>query len=203
MGSTWAASSRRGSPRPARCASPEDLAFAPAWSYKHPPLTRRLAAILSLSSLLLGAGCAPQHPPSAVASSSGEPGYAARYPEEVEALTRRLDERQQELKKLDAGFSSYPDQLKDVKKELALEVIERADEAGRSHAYVERLREADQGKPEGPRGRARRPQGALPLSPGSFRSVASPVLVYPFPCHARLVLAPYNNPRGLRGGGPG
>lgn len=107
-------------------------------------MTRRFAVVLSVCALFLGAGCAPQRPPSAVASSSGEPGYAARYPDEVEALTRRIDERQQELKKLGAGFSSYPDQLKDVKKDLALAVIERAEEAGRSHAYVERVREADQ-----------------------------------------------------------
>jgi hypothetical protein len=108
-------------------------------------LARRNLSTLLLASLSLGLpACAPQRPPSPIASSAGEAGYAVRYPDELEQMTRRLDERQQAAKKLSAGFAAYPDQLKDAKKDRVLAIIERAGEAGRSYAYVDRVQEAEQ-----------------------------------------------------------
>lgn len=103
-----------------------------------------LVAVSAALSLLGPLGCLSQKNPSVVVSSSGEPGYAARYPDELDGMLGKVDERQREARQATARFASYPDQLKDVKKDQALAVVERADEAGRSYAYVERAREAEQ-----------------------------------------------------------
>jgi hypothetical protein len=100
---------------------------------------------LSLVALLLlsAAGCQPRREPE-VASSAGEPNYAATYPVALQAVVAGFDDHRREASKLDTGFSSYGDQLKDVSKPQVLQIIERADEAGRSSAYVERSRQLEQ-----------------------------------------------------------
>jgi hypothetical protein len=99
---------------------------------------------LSLVALLLvsAAGCQPKREPE-VASSAGEPNYAVTYPVALQAVLTGFEEHRREASKLDAGFATYGDQLKDPNKAQVLQIIERADEAGHSSAYVERSRQLE------------------------------------------------------------
>lgn len=99
---------------------------------------------LTLSAAVVLGGCVQQKPAGVVASSSGEPNYALRYPDELESSLRRAEDRLKESRQLSGRLASFPEMVKEAKKEQALAVVERADEAGRSYAYVERAREAEQ-----------------------------------------------------------
>lgn len=110
-----------------------------------PTLRRRSIFLLPVVTLALGSamGCQPKREPE-VASSAGEASYAIAYPAELSTVASGFDEHRREGTKLAAGFTGYPDQLKDANKAQVLQVIERADEAGRSSSYVERAKQMEQ-----------------------------------------------------------
>ena len=100
------------------------------------------------------AACASQPPPEPeIASAAGEFGYAARYPGQLGATRGELLALENKTGRVIAKFPNYPSELKDPDWSRVLEVVERADQAGRSAAYVARTRHvrirqtADTGKP--------------------------------------------------------
>ncbi len=76
-----------------------------------------------------------------VASSAAESGYAARYPSELQSTVKNGSDGQSEAKKIFSGFSNYPNELSNPKWPVVKSVIERSDEAGRSHSYIQALKE--------------------------------------------------------------
>jgi methyl-accepting chemotaxis protein len=87
------------------------------------------------------AACSNQKPEPLYGSSSSQSGYAERYPESLGSARSRFSEQEGEAKQGSQDFATYPDQLNDPSWPDVLVVVEKADEAGRSAAYVERLQE--------------------------------------------------------------
>jgi hypothetical protein len=75
-----------------------------------------------------------------VASSAGQSNYALRYPTSVDSLRTEYGTKRQEAQTMTGNFARYPDELAGTKSEDVWPVLERADEAGRSGAYVEERR---------------------------------------------------------------
>ncbi len=76
-----------------------------------------------------------------VASSSGEVGYASRYPDEMAATRGRFLAEESEARQKFAAFSSYPDELDKPDWGKVSEVYAAADSAGKSASYVKQVRE--------------------------------------------------------------
>jgi hypothetical protein len=93
--------------------------------------------------LVLGgtAACSAPKPEPEFASSANHSHYARDYPETLNAVTKDFSTRRSEARKVMGELNGYPSKLKDpVVWAHVLEVVERADEDGHSHAYVARLR---------------------------------------------------------------
>lgn len=99
-----------------------------------------VVAVMVLGLAPVGCGGSKRGP--VAASSAAEAGYAVRFPDELEAMVARFDDRQRETRRLSQGFAAYADQVKDVKKDLVIGVVDRADQAGRSQSYAEAQHEA-------------------------------------------------------------
>jgi hypothetical protein len=89
------------------------------------------------------AGCSTPKPEPEVASSAGQAGYAASYPETLQSIQKDFGAGDDEAKTIDGEMGGYPDELKNPNWGHVKAVVERADEAGRSSAYVERTRETE------------------------------------------------------------
>ncbi|MFO0659647.1 MAG: hypothetical protein U0165_07440 [Polyangiaceae bacterium] len=63
------------------------------------------------------------------------------YPTRLDGLVKDFDAHEDAGKKIWTAFGSYADQDKSMPKAVVLDVVTRADDAGRSQAYVERARE--------------------------------------------------------------
>jgi len=100
------------------------------------------ALCLVFSSATLGCNLSSRQP--RAVSSAGDGSYAHDYPAQLEATVKKYEAHQGDIKQAAGHMPGFPDQLKDVKKDRALLIYTRADEAGRSQGYVERAREADQ-----------------------------------------------------------
>jgi len=88
-----------------------------------------------------GVGCASssrQEP--VVASAAKQTAYAASYPTELQRLQSDFTRYRQEAHTGASEFGRYPDELKKPSWELVLTMIEHADEAGKSSAYVSEQR---------------------------------------------------------------
>jgi hypothetical protein len=101
----------------------------------------RKGVIITALVLLAGAACSNEKPEPLTASSANQAGYAERYPEALAGSHGRFGEQESEAKRVAQTFPSYPDGLSDPSWPDYLIVVEKADEAGRSGAYVERLEE--------------------------------------------------------------
>jgi hypothetical protein len=95
---------------------------------------------------VLVAGCGPATPEPELASSARHAGYAQAYPTDVQAITADFGQDQAEIKKTVGAFDKYEGELKNPNYNYVLEIYQRADEAGRSYAYVDRLREIHDAK---------------------------------------------------------
>jgi hypothetical protein len=104
---------------------------------------RSLTTALLAVSLAVGAGCAEQKIEPVIASSAAHPAYAVTYPETLTAVATGFSERQTEVRKVIATFKDFPSRLKDPAWPRVVEVVERADEVGKSHAYVDRIQRVD------------------------------------------------------------
>jgi hypothetical protein len=103
--------------------------------------TLPLCWMLVVGSVCLG--CNDQKAPPIVASSSGQSGYATRYPDEISASRGRMDELEGKSRQMMQNFSNYPEELKNPSWSHVAKTVELADDAGRSSAYVERLEETE------------------------------------------------------------
>ncbi|EYF01723.1 hypothetical protein [Chondromyces apiculatus] len=104
---------------------------------------RRATLVVSLTSALGLPACSAPLPEPQIASSAGQSGYAARYPEELNGSTARINQQDETAARVAGEVPSYPEQLKDPDWGVALSVVEEADQAGRSYDYVERARRAE------------------------------------------------------------
>jgi hypothetical protein len=104
---------------------------------------RLAAGALIIAGHLAVLGCSTPKPEPEIASSASQSGYAARYPGELQATATSFGDREDLAKRVIDQFQGYPDQLKKPKWNEVLEIIEQADAAGRSHDYVERVRNVD------------------------------------------------------------
>jgi hypothetical protein len=101
----------------------------------------RIALLLTFVSALTG--CTNQKPEPLTASSAGESGYAERYPDELAATRGGFTEQEGTAQRVVGEFSTFPDELDNPNWEAVSEVVDRADQAGKSSAYVERLHQND------------------------------------------------------------
>src|SRR5262245_49459032 len=86
--------------------------------------------------------CGPEKPEPEIASSAPHQKYAATYPERVDGTLTAFSEGQLKVKELSGNFSKYPEDYPDKDKidyEVTAKLMERADEAGHSQAYVDGL----------------------------------------------------------------
>lgn len=97
-----------------------------------------------LLALAVGAcvACAPVPEP-AIASPAAQAGYAEGYPAAMQATLDEFNREDEAARTLDIATTRYPDELKNPKWQVVLDVSLRADEAGRSRSYVERAREIE------------------------------------------------------------
>src|SRR5688572_27119632 len=105
-----------------------------------------LAALLPFLGLALPAasfGCSNQKPAPLYASSAGEAGYAERFPDQLASARGRMAEHQSKSTRMMQSFNTYPGELKDPSWPVVLDVVDKADTAGRSGAYAERLGEVE------------------------------------------------------------
>jgi hypothetical protein len=98
---------------------------------------------LILCGLLGAVACAERTPEPKIAPSSTSPGYAERFPADINALQRRFVEEDRQARELIQKFSGYPGALGSPIPPQASSVAKYADQEGRSAAYVERLERAE------------------------------------------------------------
>lgn len=101
------------------------------------------ASLLPLvAALVLSAatGCADHIPEPLIASSASQESYAVRYPQALTEATTSFSQVQTEIRKELTQMPSYPGKFKDPGWARVRDVLARADEAGKSTAYVERMR---------------------------------------------------------------
>jgi hypothetical protein len=100
---------------------------------------RGILFALVVGSTAVACGAPPPEPQ--IASSAPQPGYAEHYPQELQDIATGFSQRESEVKKVVGEMPEYPNQLKNAPPDHVVAVYERADQAGKSYAYVERLRE--------------------------------------------------------------
>jgi hypothetical protein len=101
--------------------------------YSPPMKTGAAVLLLGCSSL----ACSSATPEPAVASSAGQTLYAESYPASLQSVANSQLNSEGIVKTLTSDFNKYPDQLKDAPWPRVLVVVEQADEAGRSTAFVD------------------------------------------------------------------
>jgi hypothetical protein len=103
-----------------------------------------LRHILGAVCIVVLVACEQQKIEPEIASSAPHASYAQSYPEHVEATVTAFGDDQAAIKETTGKFDEYPGQLEgDVDHDRVADILERADEVGRSRAYVERLREIE------------------------------------------------------------
>ena len=102
----------------------------------------RIVVLLACSAVAV-AGCSNQKPEPLTASSAGESGYAERYPDELAATRGGFTEQEATAQRVIGEFSTFPDELDNPSWPAVTEVVDRADQAGKSQAYVDRLHQND------------------------------------------------------------
>ena len=81
--------------------------------------------------------CAGQKIEPQVASSAAQVNYAADYPGALQSTANDYVNTETEVRRITTDFPKYPDQLKDPPWPVVQNIVNRADEAGRSTAYVD------------------------------------------------------------------
>jgi hypothetical protein len=87
--------------------------------------------------------CSQPKPEPQIASSAQEATYAEAWPAELDDLSSQFSNRQQSARKLFSEFFMYPSKLKDPRGAWVPQVYKKADAAGRSWNYVERMRKIE------------------------------------------------------------
>ncbi len=105
-------------------------------------MTLKLNVSLFLAGVVLASGCQDRDKGPEVASSAEQPGYALRYPSEVEGTQKRIDTQAQAVNETSGKLLAFPADLKDPDWKLVESVYSAADEEGRGQAYAQRYDEA-------------------------------------------------------------
>ncbi|MEO7092526.1 MAG: hypothetical protein ABI175_04695, partial [Polyangiales bacterium] len=85
---------------------------------------------------------APQVEP-VVASSSHEAAYAVTYPQDVDIVGNEFKDSQTNARKILSSFFEYPKKLKDPNGPWVAKIVDKADAAGKSAAYAERMHKVE------------------------------------------------------------
>ncbi|MDI1477921.1 hypothetical protein [Polyangium sp. y55x31] len=96
-----------------------------------------LAFLLAASAV----ACSAPKPEPEIASSATQPGYAQDYPVVVQQIVKDFGRDDDDARTLTSGFSEYSKGLKAPDWSVVGDIYRTANDAGRSHAYVERNRE--------------------------------------------------------------
>ncbi|MDC3954077.1 hypothetical protein [Polyangium jinanense] len=96
-----------------------------------------LAFLLATSAV----ACSAPKPEPEIASSASQPGYAQDYPVVIQQIVKDFGRDDDDARTLTSGFSEYPKGLKAPDWSVVGDIHRTANDAGRSHAYVERNRE--------------------------------------------------------------
>lgn len=99
-----------------------------------------LVAALALSAAV---GCSTPKPEPEIASSAPQQGYAVGFPQALTEATASFSQDQSEIRKGIGELPGYPGKLKDPGWARVRDVLSHADQAGRSSAYVDRLRRVE------------------------------------------------------------
>jgi hypothetical protein len=89
-------------------------------------------------------GCAGQKVEPQVASSAAQVNYAMDYPAALQSSANDYVNTEGDVRRITTDFPKYPDQLKDPPWPIVQNVVNRADEAGRSAAYVDARHDFEQ-----------------------------------------------------------
>ena len=95
-----------------------------------------------LSSAGLVACAAPKVEP-VVASSSHESAYAVTYPQDVDDVGNDFKNSETAARKILSSFFEYPKKLKQPDGPWVAKIVDKADAAGKSAAYVERMHKVE------------------------------------------------------------
>jgi hypothetical protein len=112
----------------------------PMRSFARSPKAVSMAILLASGPLV---ACSQPKPEPELASSANHGHYARDYPEDLNALVMDFSTRRAEARKLLADFPNVPGKLKDPSWAHVLEIVQRADEDGKSYAYVGRLKRVE------------------------------------------------------------
>jgi hypothetical protein len=96
-----------------------------------------------LAAFLMTTACSQPKPEPEIGSSAKEATYAEAWPMEMDDLSSRFSQREESARKLFSEFFVYPSKLKDARGVWVRQVYEKADAAGRSWNYVERMRKIE------------------------------------------------------------
>ncbi len=99
-----------------------------------------LVAALALSA---AAGCSTPKPEPEIASSASQQGYAVGFPQALTEATTSFSQGQSEIRKGIAELPGYPGKLKNPGWARVRDAMSRADQAGKSSAYVDRMRRVE------------------------------------------------------------
>src|SRR5262245_55955087 len=99
----------------------------------------RTRILFAVAAAVSAVACSTPKPEPEIASSAPQAGYAESYPGELQAISTGFSEKESEVKKVTGEMPEYPDRLKDPNWSHVQAIYERADQAGKSYAYVERL----------------------------------------------------------------
>lgn len=103
--------------------------------------TRRIQLVVLAVIVVLACACGAPKPEVQIASSSGEPGYAAAYPTRFSSADEDLDAIATEARDGMAAFSGFAGQISSSDWTVVRGAYERADAAGRSRAYADGVAE--------------------------------------------------------------
>ncbi|AKT42206.1 hypothetical protein [Chondromyces crocatus] len=104
----------------------------------------RRAALVAIVAWALGlSACGAPLPEPEILSSAPQGGYAARFPEGLGETTSRVNVQDETASRTASEMASYPEALKKPDWALVLKIVERAEDTGRSHDYVERARRVE------------------------------------------------------------
>lgn len=104
------------------------------------PTLLPLACALSLGTVT---ACSTPKPEPEIASSAPQGHYATNYPQSLTQATTGFGKAQNDVRTGIKEFNEYPSKLKNPSWGHVRDIMKAADGAGRSYAYVERIRRVD------------------------------------------------------------
>lgn len=112
--------------------------------YSMPGFCARFSVLVPLALLAAPTfGCAAPKPEPEVASSATQPGYAQDYPATLEQIQKDFTRDDDDSATLSLVFAGYSKDIKTANWKVVADIHRRADESGRSQAFIERNEEVE------------------------------------------------------------